>query len=313
MMTNPEKSIIAALIYYDLLNRPLTALEIFKYLAAGSREISFFEIRKILDSSNFLKKTVSNNGGLYFLKNRENLVLEREKRLKLSQLKWKKFKRTVRWLALVPFLRLAAATGSLTAYNSRPESDFDLLIVAASGRLWLTRTLTTALLGFLGARRHGSATRDKVCLNCYLAGDNPEIKPEAKPRDLHSAQEYGRLSPVLEIKSGVYQEFVRANNWLKIFLNFYPWPNSQTAKKIKENNFLGIFRQLAEWCLRGKAGDWLERKLGRWQRRRIEQKNETSPADQIYISDQCLMFHPQSKSYELMKRFDLLIRQLADS
>ncbi|TSC52117.1 MAG: hypothetical protein LiPW39_614 [Parcubacteria group bacterium LiPW_39] len=311
MMTNLEKSIIATLIYYDLLDRPLTELEIYKYLLGPSREVSFFDFKQTLANLVQAKK-INARDGLYFLSEHSELIKIREKRLKLAQLKWKKLKKIGRWLALVPFLRLVAVTGSLTAYNTRQESDFDLLIVAKSGRLWLTRIFTTALLGFLGVRRHDQLTRDRICLNCYLTNDSLEIKNEAKPRDWHSAQEYGRLTPILEIKPGLYQKFIQANGWLKNFLNFYPWPASQTARKIKASQWLEAGRRMMEWCLGGKMGDWLEKKLGQWQTRRIRQKNESQPADQVYVSDQCLMFHPQSKSYELMRQFNLKIEQLVD-
>jgi len=311
-MTNLEKSIIAPLFYYDLLDRPLTVLEIFKYLAAPVQGADFFEIKQILERSDFLKKVVENKQGLYFLKDRRDLMAVREKRLKISQAKWKKLIKISRWLVLVPFLRLAAVTGSLTAYHTRQESDFDLLLVVQNGRLWLARTLTTALLATFRARRHHRLTRDRICLNCYLTSEHLEIKEEAKPRDFHAAQEYGRLTPILEIKPNPYQKFIQTNGWLKNFLGLYPWSASQTANRIKPNKFLGILRQILEWLLSGKIGDGLEKVLGAWQTRRIRQKNETGLADQVYVSEQCLMFHPQSKSYELMKRFNGRMEQLAD-
>jgi hypothetical protein len=306
-----EKKIISTLVYYNLLDRPLTELEIYKYLLGPSREVFFFDFRQVLANLVMGKNILAENG-LYFLSGRSDLIKIREKRLKLAQLKWKKLGKIGRWLALVPFIRLVAVTGSLTAYNTRPGSDFDLLIVAKSGRLWLTRIFTTALLAMLGKRRHGQLTQDRICLNCYLSDESLEIKAEAKPRDFHSAQEYGRLTPILEIEPGLYQKFIRANNWLGDFLEFYPWSNEQTAKKIKPAKFLSISRRLAEWLLKGKIGDWLENWFGRWQTRRIRQKNETQPSDQVYVSNQCLMFHPQSKSYELMKRFNFKNKQLVD-
>ncbi len=224
-MLDLEKKIISTLVYYDLLDRPLTELEIYKYLLGPSREVSFFDFKQTPPELVQTKK-ISAKNGLYFLPERSELIKIREKRLKLAQLKWKKLKKLARWLALVPFLRLAAVTGSLTAYNPRPESDFDLLIVAKSGRLWLTRTFTTGLLALLGKRRHGQLTRNRICLNCYLSDESLEIKSEAKPRDFHSAQEYGRLTPLLEISRGLYQKFIEANGWLKIFLSFYPYPAS---------------------------------------------------------------------------------------
>jgi len=310
-MTNLDHTILSTLIYYDLLDRPLTELEIFKYLAATADGVSFLSLKQAL-AGLVAAKRIEIKNGLYFLPGRANLIKLREKRLKSAQLKWKKFQKLTRWLALVPFLKLAAATGSLTAYNTRQDSDFDLLIVTQRGRLWITRTLVTALCGLLGARRHDQLTQDRICLNCFLTQDNLEIKPEAKPRDFHSAQEYGRLTPILEIEAGVFQQFIQANSWLRQYLKYYPWPNDPTAKRIEPAWPINNLRRGFERLLDGWVGERLEKRLGNWQRRRIKQKTKDEPTDQIYVSNQCLMFHPRSKSYQLMKDFRQKIMELAN-
>ena len=138
-MTQQPKALMAPLIYYDLLERPLTALEVYRYLRADASELSFFsackELKTIAAESNFIRA----NNGLYFLAGRENIIKTRAKRLKLTQLKWKKLKRIGKYLALVPFLRLVGVTGSLTSYNTKEQSDFDLLIIIKKNRLWLGR------------------------------------------------------------------------------------------------------------------------------------------------------------------------------
>lgn len=307
-MTPPPQAILAPLIYYDLLDRPLTAVEIFKYLRAGNPEISFFSLRE------FLKKTgsVSQCHGLYFLPGRQDTLKSRQSRLKFSQLKWKKLKSVGRYLALAPFLRLAAVTGSLTAYNAQLASDFDLLIILKRDRLWLGRLLLTLLIGALGKRRHGALTQNRLCLNCYLTEDNLEITGQAKPRDFHSAQEYGRLAPLLEIQPGLYKKFIQRNLWLADFLQNYPWPNEIGAKKIRPAIFFSWPRQIIEWLLAGWAGERLEKLSGRWQKKRINQKRQSEQPgqDQIFISDTCLMFHPQSKSARLMREFNIKMEQI---
>jgi hypothetical protein len=311
-MNKLERAIIATLIYYDSLDRPLTAVETFKYLANSKSQISFFEFSQTLKESARLKKVVGCRDGLYFLKNRSLLIGLREKRLKCSQLKWKTLKKTVKWLALAPFVELVAVTGSLTAYNTRQSSDFDLLVVTQKKRLWNARLAITLLSSLLSRRRHGQLTKDRLCLNCYLAAGSLKISPQAKTRDFHSAQEYGRLTPVLEIKPRLYGQFIAANAWIGKYLNFYPWPNALGARQIKASRFSAPLRRFFEWPLANRAGDWLERELGNWQKRRISQKHaaETEPADQVYVSDTCLMFHPQSKSYRLMQDFNMRLAKI---
>lgn len=162
-MIQIEQSIISTLIYYDLLDRPLTELEIYKYLFGLHQRVSFFVFQQTLKKL-LADKTIKQGTSLYFLPGRANLILIREKRLKLAQVKWRKLKKLSRWLAFIPFLRMVAVTGSLTSYNTRQESDLDLLIVTESKRLWLTRTFITALTALLGVRRHGQKTQDRICM-----------------------------------------------------------------------------------------------------------------------------------------------------
>lgn len=309
-MDSQTKAILSPLIYYDLLDRPLTALETFKYLRAETPEISFFDFwQRMKDpAANFLKQ----KNGLYFLAGRSEIIRIRAKRLKIAQMKWKTLTDIGRYLSLAPFLRLAAATGSLTSCNTIEQSDFDLLIVLKKGRLWLGRLLLTGLINALGRRRHGRLTRNRICLNCYLTEENLEITQRAKPRDFHSAQEYGRLIPILEIKKGVYENFIRANIWLADFLKNYPWPAGRGAKIIKPPIFFSCLREIFERLLGGAAGDWPEKIAGRWQRRRINKKrrHEQPGPDQVFVGDNCLMFHPQSKGDKLMKDFDLKMNRL---
>lgn len=307
-MTKLEKAILAPLVYYDLLDRPLTAVETFKYLCALAPEISFFKVRQELKSSWPLNDRLRKKEGLYFLAGRQRLIKIRQKKLKLAQLKWKKLKRLGCFLALSPFLRLAAVTGSLTAYNTQTSSDFDLLIILKKNRLWLGRLLLTGLVGLLGRRRHGTLTQDRLCLNCYLTEEKLEITPKIKPRDWHAAQEYGRLTPLLEIESGLYKKFVASNLWLADFLKNYPWPNDLGAKRLRSGLFSSALRQALEWLLEGSLGERLEMATGRWQKKRIQHKRPPEKflgGDQVFISDDCLMFHPQSKSDKLIREFNL--------
>lgn len=318
---NLEKGIASILIYYDLLDRPLTALEIFRYLPAEkNHQPSFFELKKALKQNVWLKKISETRQGLYYLKNREKLIGQRETKLKTSQIKWKKLKQSAKILSFIPFLRLVAVSGSLTLNNAKPSSDFDLLIITKTNRLWSARILIMTVLSIIAKRRHQDRTKDKFCLNCYLTENHLKIEKRAKARNLHSAQEYGRIILLLEKKRNLYRQFLEKNFWLKNFLSNYPWPaspdasqggpNQHTAKIISISPAAEKISDLFEKLLSGGFGDWLEEKLGRWQSRRIKNKIGHEPADQIYYSNQCLMLHPQSKSYALMEKYEKKMRMM---
>jgi hypothetical protein len=167
----------------------------------------------------------------------------------------------------------------------------------------------------LGKRRHGNLTQDRLCLNCFIEEDKAEIKKEAKPHNWHSAQEYARLTPLLEIKKNDYQNFIKQNQWLSDFFSIYPWPNDQTAKKIKPNFLFNRLRGLVEWLFARSVGDWLERKCHYWQKSRIIQKSQKqkNPNDQIYAGQGILMLHPQSKNQQLINNFNLKMQQLTSN
>ncbi len=307
---NSSRAIFATLAYYDLLNRPLTATEIFKYLAAGSGPTKFFPVLTQLQENSRSSNIFSRREGLYFLTGRSRLVGEREKRLKIAHWKWSLLLRLIKFLALAPFVRLIAVTGSLSADNPEKSSDWDLLIIVKKNRLWTARLILTMLAGLLGRRRHDRLTCDRFCLNCYLTDQKLTILPTIKPHDFHSAQEYGRLIPVLEIAKGAYEKFVQDNaSWLHQFLEVYPWPAGPGPKNIKPPRWVNTGRRSLELLFSGPPGNWLEKKLGQWQIKRIRSKTQNQPTDQVFISDSCLMFHPRSKSFRLMNRFE---QRLAD-
>ena len=116
----------------------------------------------------------------------------------------------------------------------------------------------------------------------------------------------------MEIKDGLYGEFVKANLWLARFLKNYPWSDEHNAKKIQPPVIFNLIRKIFELSLGGKIGDRFEKISGRWQAERIKKKRqgEQSGPDQIFIGDDCLMFHPQSKSDKLMREFELKMKKL---
>jgi len=61
---------------------------------------------------------------------------------------------------------------------------------------------------------------------------------------------------------------------------------------------------------KGNANAEIEKKLGDWQTKRIKAKTKNEPTDQIFCSNSCLMFHPQSKSYSLMEKYDKRMQEI---
>ncbi|MBU1137147.1 nucleotidyltransferase domain-containing protein [Patescibacteria group bacterium] len=308
-MTSLEKSILATLIYYDVLDRPLTGWEVFRYLISKDRglAVELKEVLNLLADSPELSKFISQTNGFYFLKNRKNIIGERIERQKISDQKWKKSKLVIKLLQIVPFVRLIILSGSLAMNNAKKNSDIDLLIIAKSGRIWTCRALISLFSQILGKRRHGALTKDRLCLNHYLTDQSLKISGQS----LYNAQTYAHLTPVLEMDNGLYRRFQEQNNWLGDYLLFYPSENKGYLKKIQPNRLMIFLRKLKEGLLDGELGDRLELFLKKIQAKRITKDPLTyQTGGRVIFNDSQLEFHPDSPEKNILERYNQKMREL---
>lgn len=319
MMTTLEKSILATLVYYDVLERPLTGFEIFKYLAnlhkftpleshrfltgftTNSTNIRFFDILETLENGQALQKMIDQKNGFYFLKGRQGIVEQRIVRQKIADKKWKKIRRIINFLPMIPYIRMVAVSGSLAMNNPRPESDIDLLIVTRAGRIWTSRALTTLFIHLIGQRRHHLLTKDRICLNHYITNQSLEIPFKS----LYNAQAYAHLVPVIEIEDGLYHQFQQANQWIKGYLKFWPELQRGYLKQVNPWLFFNFLRRLKELVLNGRIGDWLENFLRQIQMRRIQKDPLTYQAGgRVVFDDRQLEFHPDSPECSILDKYN---------
>jgi len=197
------KNILNTIIYYDILNYPLTAFEVWKYLTVIERhsmsnwtsnvQISLGEIIEALESKE-LKKKIEEFQGFYFLKGRKVLVERRIQNDKNSIVKYKIAEWVAKWLRFVPFVRMAAVTGTLAMKNLEKNSDIDFLVVLEKGRIWTGRLLVTLAVHLLGKRRHSDKIKNRICLNYFITTGSLEIKRQ----DLFAANEYSFIYPLFD-------------------------------------------------------------------------------------------------------------------
>jgi len=316
-MTPLEKSILATLVYYDVLGRPITGWEVFKYLirnkeslTSNKLEISLPIILETLENSSELAKLISQKNGFYFLTGCQKTVKQRIERQKIADQKWKKTKRMVKLLQLIPFIRLVVVSGSLAMDNPKKESDIDLLIVTRTGRIWTCRGLTTLFIHCLGQRRHGLLTKDRFCLNHYLTDQSLKI-PSAS---LYNAQTYAHLVPMWESEESnvpKYKQFQKTNQWIGDYLVFYPQSQQGYLRQIKPNQSFAFSRRLREFILDGKVGDALEFILRKVQAKRISQDALTyQSGGRVVFNDQQLEFHPDSPEKGILEKYNQKMKEL---
>lgn len=338
-------SIFATLIYYDILDFPLTLFEIKKYLINPERdcegssrtkqdaeqvrgfvrdsqrasvsyginparfmvlpqpvgEISLGDIQKELEDLLNGNK-IGQKNGLWFLKGRDILYEKRMEKDKIAAAKWKKFLRIAKWFAAVPYLRGIMAGGSLSYNNATENSDFDVLVIAKSGRLYTCRVFLSFVASFFRARRKrfDLVAPDKFCFNHYLTDGNLNIKHES----LYNAQSYANLKPVLTGEE-LFKKFFGANAWInKYVYNFRP-VDDFVLRKIKPSPVLVCFSKIAEKALNPFLGNWLERFLKYFQQKRIKNNPATyESGGRVVFNDSELEFHPRSFEKVLIEKYN---------
>lgn len=244
-----ERAILETLAYSDVFEYPLRLDELHRYLRARS------EREQLPQAICLLNVQVGEKDDYYFLAGRDHIVEIRKQREAHSR---KVFQRAImygRLLGSLPFVRMVALTGSLAVMNSAGDSDFDYMLVAAHGRIWMTRAF--ALLLNRITRLFGHT----LCPNLIVS----ERALEWRQRDLYSARELCQMIPITGLD--VYQKLIKANEWVKEFLpNAFLesgslLPNSQEQAP--------VFQRILESLLRGKLGDqfeqWeMDRKIARF-------------------------------------------------
>ena len=96
---------------------------------------------------------IGSKNGFYFCRGKDVLYDLRIEREKIAAQKWKKFLKIAKWFQAVPYLKGNFASGSLAINNTAYESDFDVLSVAKSGRLYTCRIFLSLAASLFGARR----------------------------------------------------------------------------------------------------------------------------------------------------------------
>lgn len=211
MRSSIQHAIMKTIIYADIFDCPLTKEEIEKWLISSKNkeQITGNKINKI--------KLTQERNGLYFLKGRDSIVAEREKRKKYSAEKLKIAQQIVSMIKFIPSVKLIGTTGALAMENAKKDDDIDLFIITSRGLLWTTRFLSTLIVEITGMRRHPQEknVNNKICLNMFVDEDHLEIPH--KEQDLFSAHEVVQMK-LLWDKDETYKKFLRANEWVKKFL-----------------------------------------------------------------------------------------------
>ena len=301
------KNIIAMITYYDVLNYPLTAFEVWKHLIRSSSDDShsvwsLADVQCALEEKEILQY-VSQKNGMYFLFGREKLVALRRQREYISFVKMRKLQRIVSVLRISPFVRMICVTGRLAYNNCDRKSDLDVLIVYKHGHIWTGRFCVTVLSHLLGVRRQDNKTNNRICLNYHITTNSLCVPT----RDLFAAHEYTFIRPLFD--TGYYVQFCHKNReWIQGVKPHHKCVYIESELTMNDNIFTKFIRGVFEFILADKA---MEQRLRKTQLKKIQSNPKTQKKGALIMcNDDNLIFLPKPQGpvifEEYKRRFDAL-------
>jgi len=229
-----ERAILEALTYSDIFEHPLRLEELQRYLPV------YAGVEELPAALEALQEYIGRCDDVFFLAGRDEIVEVRRRREARSRRLLPYAIRYGRILGRLPFVRMAALTGSLAVQNVSTDADFDYMLVAAQGRVWTARAFALLLNRLVRPFGH------TLCPNLILS----ESALEWHLHDLYSARELVQMIPIAGMD--VYQKLMKTNVWACEFLpNAFMESGSLLPKKQEQ---APAFQNFLEHPLRGRLG-----------------------------------------------------------
>jgi len=292
-LTAQEQSILKTLSHFDVLDYPLTLLEITKFTESG------ISTETILDALTRepLGRFIEQRQGLYYLKGRKSIVPLRFMRYRLALLKLRRARRFAALFSYFPWIRGVAIYSSLSLKNSRDSSDIDLFFITAAGRAWSARFWLNIFLKLFRLRPTAVDSRNKLCASYFVDENNLDLSFANTESDYFYA--YGCASfDFLAATAGLADKFWQANSWIN---NILPaWRPTQSSANNKSNSILKRAQTLKENML-GLTSDAAYRG---WQMKILPAKYKiNNDGKKVVLADGIIKLHDNDKRGEYNRLF----------
>lgn len=300
-LTSLEKSILKIICFFDILEYPLTLIEIWKWL---NIKVDIIEVKNTLQSEN-LKILISHQSGFFFLKGQEYLISQRIERYSLAHNKFKKAVQIISFLRFFPWLKAVAVYSSLSFSNSKKEGDIDLFIIADKDRLWSCRFFVNSFLKVFHLRPTKSSSQDKICVSFLVSEDNLNISSVNNHNDpLYTCGDGNFL--FLYDEKNIANRFFSDNiwlqqeipNWFPININYRRKINSDF--KIVKNFFELIFSLIPEKYYKKLQLKILPPRI----------KELQNLDTRVVINDKMIKLHDNDKRQQFQQLFDNKLNQI---
>jgi predicted nucleotidyltransferase len=260
-----------AVLYGDVFDCAVTLDEAWRYarVAIGRDELA----RRLHDN-----RLVVEDGGLYCLAGREELLERRPERMRHAARLECRARRLARVLRHFPFVRGLALTGSAAASDAGEKDDVDLLVTVAEGRLGTVFLLLASLSRLLGRRL--------FCPNYYVCEDRLALGPA----NLYLARELAQARTL--VGNGV--ALWRANPWLA-----ETFPNAEPPASVRPAG--SRLQRALETLAGGRVEPWARRVA----RRRLRAHYGVVPADveEAFAAGAALRFHGSGVAARTLERY----------
>lgn len=194
-------------VYYNLIDHPVTALEIWRWVGVLAR---YGEIRTTLDQL-VASGQLEERHGWYYLVGRRPLIERRHESYYCSYRKLRRARRVARLLAHLPWIRSIAIYNSVAIGAADRQSDLDVALITAQGRAWSARFWVLSVLKLLRLRPRRSHKSDMICVSIVMAQDDLNLEPtmQSWPCAMPS---FGPGQYMFLVGTGA--DFFTSNSWL---------------------------------------------------------------------------------------------------
>ena len=198
-----KKALVQTITFFDIFDFALTREELCDYMFY--KRWTLAELKEFANHESFIVETHRH----VYLKGRSITVkIRKDKEYQARQL-IKKAKKYVKFMQMLPFVRMVALCNNLSFYNAERESDIDLFIITERKRLFFARTMVWLYSQLLGIRRHGRKTKGRFCLTFFVSRDGMNLETIKKEKDIYFIFWLRLMRPL--IGQTTYREFISKN------------------------------------------------------------------------------------------------------
>ncbi|MCX6792529.1 MAG: hypothetical protein NTY12_00730 [Candidatus Falkowbacteria bacterium] len=236
-----NKALITVAARFDLFNYPLTDFEIWQFLPIKT---SYETVKNNLSVAN-----LSSADGLFFLRDRQEIINVRQTRYREADKKIKIIQHRLKFISWLPGIKLICLANVIGPNNIKPETDIDLFIITKSNRVWLVKLLATIILKILALRPTEKSVKNKLCLSFLVDETALDLSNCRQGNDdWYFTYWLAGLMPLFGSKE-TYLALIKANGWLNNELPNWQSSAAVPLKRFKEkasNNKSSAFGNFLE-------------------------------------------------------------------